>query len=165
MDGDLEDVFPVAQLALIESGGNGRAVLAQENAQSAAAGGNDAEGSFVPDCAARVVCARDAVFDALKGIERGIITMLIGDGTNHEVVDLFVGQWSLIGRGGLSERRAIAGGGGIREGKTERDAGGCCESELGAAVHSMCLYTFGIPADGCRLLRIVVMSRWYGASW
>jgi len=159
MNGDLEDVFPVAQLALIKSAGNGRSVLAQENAQSAAAGGNDAEGSFVSDRAARVVCASDAVFEALEGIERGVVAMLVGDCTNHEVVDLFVSERGLIGRSGLDERRAIAGDDGTCKRERQRQRRGYGESELGAAVHFRCLYTFGIPADGSRLLCFVAMVR------
>lgn len=98
MDGDLKNVFPVAQLALIKSGRNRRTVLAQEDAQSAAAGRNDTKDFFIHNGAAGIICAGNAVFDALERIERGIIAVLIGDGADHEFVDLIVGERNLIGR-------------------------------------------------------------------
>lgn len=118
MDGDLEDVFPVAQLALIESGGNGRAVLAQENPKGTAACRNDAKNLLVCDGPGGIVCTGQAVFDALEGIERCVVAMLVGNGAHHELVDLVVGERSLIGRSGLAEGGAIAGRGGVREGET-----------------------------------------------
>lgn len=141
MDGDLEDVFPVAQLTLIESGGNGRAVLAQENPQSAAARRNDAKDFFVRSGAAGVVRVGDTVFDALEGVERGIVAMLVGDGAQHKLVNLLVGERSLVGRSRLVERGAVAGSEGAGDGKTERQRHGDSESGLGAAVH-----------DGVRIL-------------
>lgn len=108
MDGDLKDVFPVAQLTLIESRGNGRAVLAQDNSQSATAGRNHAKDFFVSSGAVRVIRMGNAVFDALEGVERGIVAMLVGDGTHHKVMDLVGGEGSLIRRIGLGEGDAIA---------------------------------------------------------
>lgn len=56
---------------------------------------------------------------SLKGIEHGIVAMLIGDGADHQVMDLFRSERSLIGRG-LRRRGGLLGGARGPDGDAER---------------------------------------------
>lgn len=48
-------------------------------------------------------------FGSLKGIEHGVIAMLIGDGADHQVMDLFRSEGSLIGHGFRRRRSLLRG--------------------------------------------------------